>query len=100
MRERSRGEELKQLPISFRSPCVRKRGRQRSDRCLLQSHQLAGTEEGFDGTPKAGPEFNLPGDRPFGMLAGESCVEDKGIGKLDRLAHALKVAKCYSTGQG
>jgi hypothetical protein len=60
------------------------------------SQNFAPPQQSLDGSSQAGPEFNLAGDGPLRYLRRETSIENKGIGKLDWLAHRSKVAKCYS----
>jgi hypothetical protein len=62
---------------------------------FAERQHLVATQEGLEGAPQPGPEFNLAGDGPLGRLTHQAGIQHQRIGDFDRLTHSQSVAKCY-----
>jgi len=56
---------------------------------------MISAQQWFEGATNFGPKFNLTGDGPLHHLARDPGVQEQRIRNLNRLTHALKVAKRY-----
>jgi hypothetical protein len=90
MRVGTMGKNVLQPSTSFcgLDRCQRERERFRRA-AAAEGEDLAAIEQQFDRTAEACPEFHLAGNGTLLSLAGNSSIENKGVGELDGLAQIL-----------
>ena len=62
---------------------------------FTQSQGLVAAQKWLNCSAQGRPELDLAGDGSPCDFRGKTCVQNQGIGKLNRLTHGVKVAQCY-----